>query len=203
MTLNCRDMACPQPVLETKKALESLSFGEKLILEVNTLSGRENCKRFAMSQNCDFVEESAEDGATRLIITKGSSFVNRPDEENPIDAMIIREQKNTLFVLAGAFVAALLSASCCLIPTLFLIFGVSFAGVVNVPALFEYRWLFTLAAATMLGIGFYKTVLKKQIECDCEPSFLSRALKALFWALFLLSLAVLFYPLYEGFLWGE
>ncbi len=196
-------MACPQPVLETKKALEALANGAKLTLLVNTVSGRENCKRFAMSQKCDFIEESAEDGATRLIITKNSGFKSSPNEENPIDAMIINEQKNSLLVLFGGFAAAILSASCCLVPTLFLLFGVSFAGVVNVAALEEYRWLFTTAAAVMLSIGFYKTVIKKQIECDCESSLLSKTLKALFWALFLLSLAVLLYPWYEGLLWGE
>jgi mercuric ion transport protein len=196
-------MACPQPVIETKKALETLPEGERLTLIVNTVSGRENCKRFAMSQSCAFTEESMEDGATKLVITKGAAFVSRPDEDNPIDAMIVREQKSALFVLAGAFVAALLSASCCIVPTLFLLFGVSFAGVVNVSALVEYRWLFTLAAAVMLCVGFYKMVIKKQIECDCEPSLTSKILKAIFWALFLSALAALLYPWYEGFLWGE
>lgn len=203
MTLDCRDMPCPQPVLETKKALETLADGAKLTLIVNTVSGLENCKRFAMSQKCGVFEEPVEDGATRIIITKSSDFTSRPEDENPVEAMIIHEQKNSLLVLVAGFAAALLSASCCLVPTLFLLFGISFAGIVNVAALDEYRWLFTLTAAVMLSVGFYKTVIKKQIECDCEPSLLSKILKALFWALFLLSLALLSYPWYEGFLWGE
>ncbi|MFZ5375732.1 MAG: mercuric transporter MerT family protein, partial [Campylobacterota bacterium] len=127
----------------------------------------------------------------------------KPGEENPLDAMIVQERRSAVLVLSGAFVTALLSASCCLVPTLFILFGVSFAGVINVAALEPYRWIFTLAAVGMLSFGFYRMVIRKQIECDCEPSLASRALKTLFWLLFLLTLAVLFYPYYEGWLWQE
>ncbi|KFN39373.1 MAG: hypothetical protein JU82_07350 [Sulfuricurvum sp. MLSB] len=108
-----------------------------------------------------------------------------------------------MLVLSGALITALLSASCCLVPTLFIVFGISFAGIINVAALEAYRWIFTALAALMLGIGFYRMVIKKQIECDCEPSLTSKILLALFWTLFVLSLAALFYPYYEGLIWGE
>lgn len=203
MTLNCRDMECPKPVLETKKALDSLPEDATLIVEVNTLSGRENCKRFALSQNCTFTQEVLDDGATRLVITKGMGYVQRSDDENPIDFMMRAERQSAVLVLSGALLTALLSASCCIVPTLFMVFGISFAGIINVSALQEYRWIFTTAAVIMLGIGFYRMVIKKQIECDCEPSLTSKILLALFWGLFLFSLAALFYPYYEGLIWGE
>lgn len=203
MILNCRDMDCPRPVLETKKALDALPENATLILEVNTLSGRENCKRFALSQDCTFIEETLDDGATRLIITKGLGYVQRSEDENPIDFMMQQERRSAVLVLSGALVTALLSASCCLVPTLFMVFGISFAGIINVPELESYRWIFTTAAVVMLSIGFYQMVIKKQIECDCEPSLTSKILLVLFWGLFLFSLAALFYPYYEGLLWGE
>jgi len=203
MTLDCRDMDCPRPVLETKKALDALPENATLIVEVNTLSGRENCKRFALSQHCTYTEEPLPDGATRLVITKGTGYVERPEEENPLDAMILQERRSAVLVLSGAFLTALLSASCCLVPTLFMVFGISFAGFINVEAIEPYRWIFTSAAVVMLSIGFYQMVIKKQIECDCEPSLASRILTTLFWILFLLSLAALFYPYYEGWIWGE
>jgi len=201
--LDCRDMECPRPVLETKKVLDSLPEDATLVLEVNTLSGRENCKRFALSQQCTFIEETLADGATRLIITKGLGYVQRTDEENPIDFMMQQERRSAVLVLSGALVTALLSASCCLVPTLFMVFGISFAGVINVPELNSYRWIFTTVAVVMLSIGFYQMVIKKQIECDCEPSLTSKILITLFWALFLFSLAALFYPYYEVLIWGE
>ncbi|MFA6144349.1 MAG: mercuric transporter MerT family protein [Sulfurimonas sp.] len=203
MILDCRDMECPRPVLETKKVLDSLPEDATLVLEVNTLSGRENCKRFALSQQCTFTEELLEDGATRLTITKGLGYVQRTDEENPVDFMMQQERRSAVLVLSGALVTALLSASCCLVPTLFMVFGISFAGIINVPELNSYRWIFTTVAVVMLSIGFYQMVLKKQIECDCEPSLTSKILITLFWGLFLFSLAALFYPYYEGLIWGE
>ncbi len=202
MILDCRDMECPRPVLETKKVLDALPQDATLILEVNTLSGRENCKRFALSQQCTFIEELLEDGATRLTITKGLGYTQR-DDENPLDTMMQQERRSAVLVLSGALVTALLSASCCLVPTLFMVFGISFAGVINVPELNSYRWIFTAIAVVMLSIGFYQMVIKKQIECDCEPSLTSKILITLFWALFLFSLAALFYPYYEALIWGE
>lgn len=202
MILDCRDMECPRPVLETKKVLDALPEDSTLLLEVNTLSGRENCKRFALSQQCTFTEELLEDGATRLTITKGLGYTQR-DDENPLDTMMQQERRSAVLVLSGALVTALLSASCCLVPTLFMVFGISFAGVINVPQLNSYRWIFTAFAVVMLSIGFYQMVIKKQIECDCEPSLTSKILITLFWALFLFSLAALFYPYYEALIWGE
>lgn len=203
MILDCRDMDCPAPVLETKKALDALPEDATLIVEVNTLSGRENCKRFALSQHCSFSEEALDEGATRLVIIKGRGYIERPEEENPLDAMMQQERRSAVWVLTGALVSALLSASCCLVPTLFMVFGISFAGIINVAELEPYRWIFTSAAVLMLSIGFYRMVIKKQIECDCEPSLTSKILIALFWVLFLFSLAALFYPYYEALIWGE
>ena len=70
MRIDCKDLACPEPVLRTKKALESL--GEEGILEVelNSVSSIENCKRFAMNQGCEArVETQGE--TTLLTIVKG------------------------------------------------------------------------------------------------------------------------------------
>src|SRR3989338_5607538 len=202
MILDCRDMDCPAPVLETKKALDALPEDAVLIVEVNTLSGRENCKRFDLSQHCTFSEEELAHGATRLIIVKGRGYVEN-DEENPVDVMMQQERRSAVLILFGALITALLSASCCLVPTLFMVFGISFAGVINVPELNSYRWLFTAFAVLMLSIGFYQMVIKKQIECDCVPSLTSKILLILFWGLFLFSLAALFYPYYEVLIWGE
>jgi selenium metabolism protein YedF len=47
--IDCRGMACPQPVITTKKALEEMEQGE-FILIVDNLSARENVERFVQSQ---------------------------------------------------------------------------------------------------------------------------------------------------------
>jgi len=45
--VDCRGLACPQPVLETKKALEG---AEEVLVLVDNPSARENVRRFAESQ---------------------------------------------------------------------------------------------------------------------------------------------------------
>lgn len=201
--LDCRDMECPRPVLETKGALERLSMGEELIIELNTLSGKENCKRFLASQGVAFSQKVLEDGTLRLHIFKEEPLQELAQIENPIDFMIVQERRSAFLVILAGFVGALLSASCCLVPTLFLLFGVSFAGVINVAALEPYRPLFTLVAVALLSLGFYQMVIKKQIECDCEPTRTAKVLQLLFWVLFVLTLAALLFPYYEAYLWQE
>jgi selenium metabolism protein YedF len=49
--IDCRGMACPQPVLKTKQALEGLEENEFTLI-VNDSSSSENVQRFAVSQGC-------------------------------------------------------------------------------------------------------------------------------------------------------
>ncbi|MEW6424482.1 MAG: sulfurtransferase TusA family protein, partial [Bacillota bacterium] len=45
--LNCKGLACPQPVLETKKALAELPEGASLTVIVDNPAARENVTLFA------------------------------------------------------------------------------------------------------------------------------------------------------------
>jgi len=59
--IDCRGMACPQPVITTKQALDQLEEG-KLIVIVNNPSSCGNVERFARSQGCSVeVEKKEED----------------------------------------------------------------------------------------------------------------------------------------------
>jgi len=49
--IDCRGMACPQPVVTTKQALDQLK-GNELIIVVDNASSSENVERFARSQGC-------------------------------------------------------------------------------------------------------------------------------------------------------
>jgi len=52
--IDCRDMGCPQPVINTKKALEEMEEGVVTVI-VDNPGARDNVRRFAESQGC-FVE---------------------------------------------------------------------------------------------------------------------------------------------------
>ncbi len=70
MRIDCKDLACPEPVLRTKKALEALGDDAILELELNSVSSVENCKRFAANQGFEVREEKQGD-MTLLSIVKG------------------------------------------------------------------------------------------------------------------------------------
>jgi selenium metabolism protein YedF len=67
--IDCRGLACPQPVLETKKALEEQG-AEVIFVLVDNLSSRENVRRFAESQGHQ-VSITEEKGVFTLRIQKG------------------------------------------------------------------------------------------------------------------------------------
>jgi selenium metabolism protein YedF len=67
--IDCRGLACPQPVLETKKALEEPGTEEIVVLLDNSGS-KENVRRFAESQGHQ-VMASEEKGVFELRIKKG------------------------------------------------------------------------------------------------------------------------------------
>jgi len=67
--IDCRGLACPQPVLETKKALE-VPGAEVIFVVVDNPSSKENVRRFAESQGHQVVI-SEEKGGFELKIRKG------------------------------------------------------------------------------------------------------------------------------------
>jgi len=72
--IDCRGLACPQPVLETKKALEGPEADELLVLLDNP-SSKENVRRFAESQGHQVII-SEEKGVFQLKIKKGKGKEN-------------------------------------------------------------------------------------------------------------------------------
>jgi len=71
MTLDCCGLACPEPVLRTKKALESLPDDSILDVLVDQESSVVNVRRFAENSGYECRIEALGDGRTRLSIVKG------------------------------------------------------------------------------------------------------------------------------------
>jgi len=66
-TINARGIACPQPVLLTKKALEA---NDEVTVLVDNKTAFENVKRFATSMGCAVETNEEPDGIFRIKITK-------------------------------------------------------------------------------------------------------------------------------------
>lgn len=72
MQIDCRNLACPEPVIRTKNALEGLKNGEKLEILINSIAPKENISRFLKNQNVEFSVE--QNGAeTKITAVKGES----------------------------------------------------------------------------------------------------------------------------------
>jgi tRNA 2-thiouridine synthesizing protein A len=76
--LDCRGLACPQPVVTTKKALDQLNEGELIVIVDNATSSN-NVERFAQSQGCSVeVEERGQDFSVRIRKGKRVAETARP-----------------------------------------------------------------------------------------------------------------------------
>lgn len=72
--IDCRGLACPQPVMETKKALAE---AEELIVLVDNQAAKENVRRFAESQGCQVVVKEEKD-IFELKISKKKAREEKP-----------------------------------------------------------------------------------------------------------------------------
>jgi len=81
MKINCCDLACPQPVLDTKKALEELEDDSFLEVVANSVSSVQNIKRFASKKGYESHTQELEDGKTLITIIKGYECAIIPSKE--------------------------------------------------------------------------------------------------------------------------
>ncbi len=81
MKIDCCDLACPEPVLKTKKALEELEDDSLLEVLVNSVSSVQNVKRFASKSGYESRVEEQDGGKTLITVIKGYECAIAPKEE--------------------------------------------------------------------------------------------------------------------------
>jgi selenium metabolism protein YedF len=69
INLDARGLACPRPVIATKKALEGIEDGVVMIL-VDNMAAKENVAKFAIANQCEVVVDE-KDGVYSIKIIKG------------------------------------------------------------------------------------------------------------------------------------
>ena len=77
VTLDCKGLPCPQPVIQTKEALEQGAVRVEVV--VDNEASRENVARFARSRNCVVEIEAVEQGCFRLLLQAGDSAVSQQE----------------------------------------------------------------------------------------------------------------------------
>ena len=71
MKIDCRGLACPEPVINTKKSLELLENDSILEVLVDSNASRQNVIRFATNEGLSVSDEITEDGSIKITIVKG------------------------------------------------------------------------------------------------------------------------------------
>jgi len=160
-TLDCCDMACPEPVLRTKDTLEQIKEGI-LDIQLNSFSSIQNIKRYAKNNGL-YCEEKKEGKMTVISIVKG--YECEVEQGSDIQQT---SQKSFWALIAGSIVTAVLASTCCIGPLLFLLFGVSASSIGFLSVFAPYHDLFSLMAIGVIGYLWYHyfRVIRKMIVCE-------------------------------------
>ncbi len=85
MNIDARGLACPKPVIETKKAIESINSGKVKVIVDNYIA-KENIIKLSRSMNLEFNILKEEDSFIEIEIIKGEFLENIIEEKsNDID----------------------------------------------------------------------------------------------------------------------
>jgi selenium metabolism protein YedF len=96
--IDCRGLACPQPVITTKKALDQLNEGEMIVI-VDNASSCNNVERFAQSQGCSVeVESRGQDFYLHVRKGKISDAAEAPGEKKEVEKVVVYINSNLLGV---------------------------------------------------------------------------------------------------------
>ena len=97
MQIDCRNLACPEPVIRTKNALEGLKNGEKLEILVNSIAPKENISRFLKNQNVEFsVEQNGAD--TKITAVKGESKLEPANFDEFVCEITPKTKKSVVYL---------------------------------------------------------------------------------------------------------
>ncbi len=102
-------------------------------------------------------------------------------------------------------IASLLATSCCIAPTLFVVFGVSVGGLSSLRVLEPYKSIFLLVGYLAVVYSLYsfylkdwfreKILKKPDVECACEdPNWAKKLSKGVTWMALVLLVFATFYP---------
>jgi selenium metabolism protein YedF len=96
MKLDCSGLACPEPVLQTKKALETLPNDSVLEVTVSSLASKENVTRFAQNGGFDVRAQDLAEGKSLITIVKGftcKTVVDAKDEKFLDKTLFLKSDK--------------------------------------------------------------------------------------------------------------
>lgn len=107
-------------------------------------------------------------------------------------------EKRTTTLALGGILAALGTASCCVLPFALFSLGITGAWIGNLTALEPYQPLFAALAVGAIGYGFYLVYRKPNVACAddtyCASPRSTRVAKTGLWAATVLVIVALAFP---------
>ncbi|PHS22632.1 MAG: mercury transporter MerT [Robiginitomaculum sp.] len=104
------------------------------------------------------------------------------------------------WLATGGMAGAIIASSCCIVPLVLVMLGLSGAWVSNLTALEPYKPIFLLITAGLIGAGFWQVYRRPKQDCDdgslCAKPASRRITKLVLWvatALALLAASVNFW----------
>ncbi len=95
----------------------------------------------------------------------------------------------------GSLVPSFLVSTCCLGPTVYILFGVSVGGLSIFAPLEPYRPLFILLALGFLGYAYYHLYIRPpQFDCVEDGRSALKTSRVLFWIASFIFVIATFYP---------
>lgn len=113
-------------------------------------------------------------------------------------ASTVEEGSRQGLIATGGILGAIAASSCCILPLVLTIFGVTGAWMANLRALAPYQPVFIAMTAAFIGYGFYLVYWKpKQAAADgavcARPIVPNKAVRGALWsATFVVALAISF-----------
>lgn len=98
--LDCRGLACPHPVIETKKIIESGNEKDFLVI-VDNIPARENVSRFAVNAGC-IVDVTEKEGFYHLEINVPESKIKNMGHEPEKKAETREKARNVYFITTNS-----------------------------------------------------------------------------------------------------
>ncbi|MCD6548701.1 MAG: sulfurtransferase-like selenium metabolism protein YedF [Thermodesulfobacterium sp.] len=93
--VNAKGLPCPQPVIKTKEALESINIGEQIKVILDNETSLRNVQKFVNAQKHKIVSVEKKGNEYIIIIEK----VGNISKDVPISCEIQNEEKKDLFVI--------------------------------------------------------------------------------------------------------
>ena len=86
---------------------------------------------------------------------------------------------------AGGIIGALLASSCCIVPLVLLLLGVSGAWIGNLTALEPFKPIFAAIALIFIGLGFWQVYFRVRPDCAdgtyCASPRTTKLIKTALW----------------------